>query len=59
MEISELKYASLLSYSPHGNTFDALESKYFTYSLKQDRYEGQPPILMSEGVVKKMVCVLS
>jgi predicted amidophosphoribosyltransferase len=53
MKISELKYASLLSYSPHGNTPDDLESKYVTYSLKQDRYEGQPPILMSDWVAKK------
>jgi len=53
MKISELKYASLLSYSPHGNTPDALESKYLTYSLKQDRYEGQPPILMSDWIAKK------
>ncbi|MDR0471821.1 MAG: hypothetical protein LBH79_08905 [Nitrososphaerota archaeon] len=53
MKISELKYASLLSYSPHGNTSAALESKALTYSLKQDRYEGQPPILMSDWVEKK------
>ncbi|MDR1992086.1 MAG: hypothetical protein LBQ98_01075 [Nitrososphaerota archaeon] len=53
MKISELKYATLLSYSPHENTSDALESKYLTYSLKQDRYEGQPPILMSDWVAKK------
>jgi len=53
MKISELKYASLLSYSPHGNTTAALESKALTYSLKQDRYEGQPPILMSDWVAKK------
>ena len=53
MNLSQLEFGALLSYSPHGTTPNAIHSKGVMQALKRDQYIGNPPtILMSEWIAK-------
>ncbi len=52
MNLSQLEFGALLSYSPHGANQKAAHSKDVMKALKRDQYIGKPPILMSEWVAK-------
>jgi predicted amidophosphoribosyltransferase len=54
MNLSQLEFGSLLSYTPRGNTPKALHSKEVMIALKRDQFVNTPPILMSEWVAKKV-----
>ncbi|MGD6934215.1 MAG: hypothetical protein ACQCN5_08420 [Candidatus Bathyarchaeia archaeon] len=53
MNLSQLEFGALLSYSPHGTNQKAAHSKDVMKTLKRDLYVGNPPsILMSEWIAR-------
>jgi predicted amidophosphoribosyltransferase len=55
MNLFQLDFGALLTYSSHGTTPKAIHSKGVMQALKRDKYVGNPPtILMSEWVARKM-----
>ena len=50
LSLSNLKFGSLLSYSPHGNSDYERKSKNATLLIKGDKFFGNPPVLMSEYI---------
>jgi hypothetical protein len=62
MNLSELEFGALLTYTPRGSTPKATHSKDVMILLKQDKFVGNPPILMSKKVKEKLaessVCTL-
>jgi predicted amidophosphoribosyltransferase len=52
MNLSQLEFGALLSYTPRGSTQKALHSKNVMQALKRDQFVGEPPILMSEWVAR-------
>jgi predicted amidophosphoribosyltransferase len=53
MNLFQLEFGALLTYSPRGTTPNAIHSKDVMQALKRDKYIGNPPtILMSEWVAK-------
>jgi predicted amidophosphoribosyltransferase len=55
MELSQLEFGSLLTYSPRGTSSNAVHSRGVMQALKRDQYVGNPPTtLMSEWVAKKV-----
>jgi len=54
MNLSQLEFGALLTYTPRGNTQKALHSKDVMIALKRDQFVGTPPIVMSEWVAEKL-----
>lgn len=52
MQLSQLEFGALLSYSPHGTNQKAAHSRDVMKALKRDQYVSKPPILMSEWIAK-------
>ena len=52
MNLSQLEFGALLSYTPRGSTQKAQHSKNVMQALKRDQFVGEPPILMSEWIAK-------
>jgi predicted amidophosphoribosyltransferase len=52
MNLSQLEFCALLSYTPRGSTQKALHSKNVMQALKRDQFVGEPPILMSEWIAR-------
>ncbi len=52
MRLSTIEFGSLLSYSPHGSSEEALNSKDNMMALKTDQRVRDPPILMSELIAQ-------
>lgn len=54
LRLSQLQFGSLLTYTPHGSSAEAKLSKDVMYLLKKDGFMGEPRILMSEWIAKKV-----
>jgi predicted amidophosphoribosyltransferase len=55
MNLFQLEFGALLTYTPRGTTSSAKHSKAVMQVLKRDNYVGNPPeILMSEWVARKV-----
>ncbi len=54
MNLSQLEFGALLTYTPRGNTLKTMHSKDVMIALKRDQFVNTPPILMSEWVAKKV-----
>jgi len=54
LRLSRLEFGALLTYTPRGTSVAAQKSKNAMYLLKKDGYSGEPPILMSESIAKKI-----
>ena len=54
MNLSQLEFGALLTYTPRGNTPKALHSKDVMIALKSDQFVNTPPILMSEWIAKRV-----
>lgn len=54
LNLSTLEFGALLSYTPRGDTKEALHAKDIMIFLKRDQFVGKPPILMSEWIAKKV-----
>ncbi len=54
MNLSQLEFGALLTYTPRGFTQKALHSKDVMIFLKRDQFVGNPPILMTEWIAKKV-----
>jgi len=54
MNLSQLEFGALLTYAPRGDSQEIKDSRDVMYALKQDRFVGAPPILMSEYLSKIM-----
>jgi len=54
LRLSHLQFGSLLAYTPHGSSAEAKLSKDVMYLLKKDGFMGEPRILMSVWVAKKV-----
>lgn len=52
LNLSELEFGALLTYTPRGHTQKALHSKDVMIFLKRDQFVSKPPILMSEFIAK-------
>lgn len=52
MRLSTIEFGSLLTYSPHGTSDVALNSKDNMMALKTDQHVRDPPILMSELIAQ-------
>jgi predicted amidophosphoribosyltransferase len=50
MNLSQLEFGALLTYTPRGNTLQAQHSKDVMLALKLDKFVNMPPILMSKWV---------
>lgn len=54
LRLSQLEFGALLTYTPRGTSVEARRSKDVMYLLKKDGFLGEPPILMSESIAKKI-----
>jgi len=54
MNLRQLEFGALLSYSPRGNLPRIRHSKDVMIALKKDGFVGDPPILMSQWVAQKI-----
>lgn len=54
LRLSQLQFGSLLTYTPRGSSAEAKLSKDVMYLLKKDGFMGEPRILMSEWIAKKV-----
>ena len=54
MQLSELNFGSLLSYSPRGDSHHVRLSRKIMVALKNDRFVGNPQIPMSQWVAQTM-----
>jgi len=54
MNLYQLEFGSLLSYTPRGSTQKAVHSKNVMLALKRDQFVGKPPTLMSEWIARNM-----
>ena len=54
MNLSQLEFGSLLTYTPRGNTPLSLQSKDVMKALKRDLFVNMPPILVSEWIAKRV-----
>ena len=54
MNLSQLEFGALLTYTPRGDTQKALHSNDVMIFLKRDQFVGKPPILMSEFIAKNV-----
>ena len=54
MLLSDLEFASYLTYSPRGTDENALKSQARMYDLKNERSFGNPQLPMSEFITKKI-----
>ena len=59
LQLKQLEFGSFLSYDPHGSTQNATISRKIIPPLKQDLPLGQPPILMSEWIVKRICEIMN
>jgi predicted amidophosphoribosyltransferase len=50
LSLSKLKFGSLLSYSPHGNSEYERKAKNAMLLIKGDKFFGNPPVLMSRFI---------
>ncbi len=54
MNLSQLEFGALLTYTPRGNTPKSLQSKNVMIALKRDQFVNTPPILMSDWIAKRI-----
>ena len=54
MNLSQLEFGALLTYTPRGNTPKSLQSKDVMIALKRDQFVNTPPILVSEWIAKRI-----
>jgi predicted amidophosphoribosyltransferase len=54
MNLSQLEFGSLLTYTPRGNTPKSLHSKNVMIALKRDQFVNTPPILVSDWIAKRV-----
>lgn len=54
MNLSQLEFSALLSYTPRGDSNAIRHSKDVMIALKKDGFVGGPPILMSQWVAQTM-----
>ena len=54
LRLSQLEFGALLTYAPHGSSAEAQRSKDVMYLLKKDGFIGEPQILMSEWIAKRI-----
>jgi hypothetical protein len=52
MNLAQLEFGALLTYAPHGDSPECRNSKDVMLALKNDRFVGNPPILMSELIAQ-------
>jgi hypothetical protein len=55
MKLTQVKFCSLFSYTPHGSSQEAEKAKAYTYALKDDTSPSVlNPFFMPEYVVEKL-----
>jgi hypothetical protein len=54
LRLCHLEFGAFLTYAPHGVSIKARNSKDITLLLKRDGFVGEPQILMSEWIAKKI-----
>jgi predicted amidophosphoribosyltransferase len=54
MNLSQLEFGALLTYTPRGNTPKSLQSKKNMIALKRDQFVNTPPILVSDWIAKRI-----
>ncbi len=59
LNLSQLEFGALLTYTPRGDTQKALHSKDVMLFLKRDQFVSKPPVLMSEFIAKNFKQELS
>jgi hypothetical protein len=52
MDLDQLEFGALLTYSPHGDSPESCHSKNVMIALKNDRFVGDPPTLISELIAQ-------
>jgi predicted amidophosphoribosyltransferase len=54
MNLSQLEFGALLTYTPRANTLKSLKSKKVMIALKRDLYVNTPSILVSDWIAKRI-----
>jgi hypothetical protein len=54
MNLTQLEFGALLTYTPRGNTPKSPQSKDVMKALKRDQFVNTPPILVSDWIAKRV-----